>query len=1334
MGAGTTKGSEAPHLHGRFRIESELARGGMATVFAAFDTAHARSVALKRLEPHAPQRVATLFEREFYVLSSLRHPRIVEVYEFGIDAIGPFYTMELLAGADLRDLAPLPPTAACRYVRDVASSLALLHARRLLHRDVSPRNVRTLPDGGCKLIDFGALTSFGSNDEVVGTPPAIAPEVLAGEPLDQRTDLFSLGALAYFLLTGRHAYPARSVRALPDIWTTPLPAPSALAPQVPKPLDELVLALLSLASLGRPGTAAEVIDRLNAIADLAPEQDARVTRAYFVGTQLIEREHEHEHAARCIARARSQHGGALFLRGESGVGKTRLLQDIALKAQLAGLTVLRAAAAEQHGPLLTVRALVQQALRLAPATAGPIFAPCAGALRALWGDALGASEQTADTSAQLTPEQVLETLPGQLVEGLLQFAQQQAVAIVVDDVDSADARSAALLMALARRAHSHALLVATSSSLAQDADKPAVRNLREASLLLQLRALSHEGTLGVVQAAFGDVPHVRRTAQRLYAATRGNPEHVMQLLQRWVEDGLIRYVDGAFSLPLELPEPALLAADRVAHETLTRCSSEALLVAHLLALQDTPTTIPGCVELAAPLLDRRGALAAVEALIGADLLVQSPHGLRFRHELLRTAALESLPAQTRQRLQAHLGEHLLASCDGSYEAVSCAGLHLLRGGQATRGAELIARAARAALAADQSSGTLARASTALEAALATYRDQGRSPLQQLDLLVPLTICSYEMSPAFAARYGSATLSALVAALGLASDRVLADHAALIQLLRAAPVLPEGEPKSEQTPDALTLLGWLLHCVLSLVAVASAAIDHEAEARYIEPLRPFRALGKTHPATFMYEYCVQVIGLSEDHAAQSHRDWSELLERLPAVRFPPNVEARLQHGALYALGLLECQREDEAALQRLEQLNARHTPRTAMMADQLGFLYHAFRGRIDRAEHYRDRVEAYAVQHGSAWQAEIWATCTSCAVYGLTRDLTGIKRAVQQLERLRQAAPSLLQYWERACGTQALLNHEPERARVLYERALSHSGPRERVGWSAVRGALTATLNALGQHARAKQICEETLALSAADLAYPPMVFTLQTELICALIGLEDFAAADSMLAQLIAHHTPYQNPVILGRLHHVGVELARARADIVGCEHHLESLQRLVVPTRNPALVAQYERLRHANAAHYVNTGAADESTERFTAITVTLAETDRKQRALELLAKQAGVDSAHLFERSWNGDPILLRNLGAVAPSHVLLDRVSAMFQHLPDDDEETAFVPSDQPPPLLESHRLLPLTVLHDAKRLLVGAVALPTLVTMGQQPPLNYALLNDLAIQVFQARERR
>ncbi|HMI90733.1 MAG TPA: serine/threonine-protein kinase, partial [Polyangiales bacterium] len=189
----------------RYVVEASLGAGGMAEVFRVRDTADGSVVALKRLNQELVARrpvVAMLFEREYHTLKQLQHPSIVRVHDYGLCELGPYYTMELLGGDDLMQLAPLPWREACAVLRDVASSLAIVHSRRLLHRDVSPRNVRRGPDGRAKLIDFGAMATLGCSGELIGTPPCVPPEAVHGQPLDARADLYALGAVAYWTLTG----------------------------------------------------------------------------------------------------------------------------------------------------------------------------------------------------------------------------------------------------------------------------------------------------------------------------------------------------------------------------------------------------------------------------------------------------------------------------------------------------------------------------------------------------------------------------------------------------------------------------------------------------------------------------------------------------------------------------------------------------------------------------------------------------------------------------------------------------------------------------------------------------------------------------------------------------------------------------------------------------------------------------------------------------------------------------------------------------------------------------------------------------------------------------
>jgi len=189
----------------RYTELDRIGQGGMGVVFRATDKKLGATVALKRLlegrESSTGSSRVELFHQEYRTLALLAHPHVVRVEDFGVDQGVPFYTMELLEGADLYSLAPLAWREACSLVRDTCSALALLHSRRLLHRDLSPRNIKRADNGRAKLIDFGAMSPMGHARQVIGTPPFVAPEVLGGHALDARTDLYSVGATLYFALT-----------------------------------------------------------------------------------------------------------------------------------------------------------------------------------------------------------------------------------------------------------------------------------------------------------------------------------------------------------------------------------------------------------------------------------------------------------------------------------------------------------------------------------------------------------------------------------------------------------------------------------------------------------------------------------------------------------------------------------------------------------------------------------------------------------------------------------------------------------------------------------------------------------------------------------------------------------------------------------------------------------------------------------------------------------------------------------------------------------------------------------------------------------------------------
>jgi eukaryotic-like serine/threonine-protein kinase len=292
--------SRLPAAIGRYQVLKELGRGMMGVVYLAKDPALERLIALKTIDLafSVPEAERASFEQRFLaearVAGRLQHPGIVVVHDVGRDdAQGILYiALEYLQGRTLAELAaagPLPWPEALRIVAGVARALHHAHARSIVHRDVKPANVMVVASGQPKIMDFGIakvpameLTSSG---QFFGTPLYMSPEQASGDPLDGRSDLFSLGAVTYHLLTGRHAFGADSVvRVLARVAGDQPPPPSHLVPELPPAVDALVARAMKKDPAQRYATGDEMADAVDALlagrptpaVDAAPELDADV--------------------------------------------------------------------------------------------------------------------------------------------------------------------------------------------------------------------------------------------------------------------------------------------------------------------------------------------------------------------------------------------------------------------------------------------------------------------------------------------------------------------------------------------------------------------------------------------------------------------------------------------------------------------------------------------------------------------------------------------------------------------------------------------------------------------------------------------------------------------------------------------------------------------------------------------------------------------------------------------------------------------------------------------------------------------------------------------------
>jgi serine/threonine protein kinase len=277
---------------GPYRVDSTLGAGGMGEVYRAFDTRLGRAVAVKVLSgprAHDPDRLQR-FEQEARVAASLSHENVLALHDVGSQDGVDYAVFELLEGQTLRqrlESGPLPVSKAVDYGVQISQGLSAVHARGIVHRDLKPDNVFVTRTGQVKILDFG-LAKLGSHGRgmleggsdartptepglLVGTCGYMAPEQARGRPADARSDIFSLGAVLYEMLSGRRAFAgATPADTLAALLTEDPPSISAIARAVPRGLERVVRQCLERNPEERFQSARDVAFGLRAVSEIVP--------------------------------------------------------------------------------------------------------------------------------------------------------------------------------------------------------------------------------------------------------------------------------------------------------------------------------------------------------------------------------------------------------------------------------------------------------------------------------------------------------------------------------------------------------------------------------------------------------------------------------------------------------------------------------------------------------------------------------------------------------------------------------------------------------------------------------------------------------------------------------------------------------------------------------------------------------------------------------------------------------------------------------------------------------------------------------------------------------
>jgi hypothetical protein len=1227
---------------GRYRLERPLGQGGAAEVFAAYDELTGRRVALKRLLGEkgsaAHDTLAAHFRHEFLVLSQVAHANVIEAYDFGLEQGVPYYTMELVDGAALSARAPLSIDAVVSLLRGLSEPLSILHSRRWVHRDLSPRNVLLHGERGLKLIDFGATVSMDESHQPVGTPPFMAPEVLHQQQLDATTDVFGLGALAYFALTGRQAFPARSLAELPQLWQQLPRSPRALVPALPATLDELIMAMLSMERGGRPRSMAEVLHRLAGGTRASLPPSVATARAYLDIPRLTGRDAQVLALRRLLQTTNVAGRGAVcVLRGEPGSGRSRLLETAGLEARVSGACVARAGARLTGSePLALVREL---AVTLSLALAGNELAL----------KAAPAWLRTAKPFDEDAAPQEIATAQQELVEWLNACCRRTTLVLLVDDFEVADKASQRSLAQLGMQARGQRLLLCISCG-SDTGDLQTLRILLEHAVSLELVPLSETQVEDWARSVFGDVPNLARLARWTHRVSGGKPAACMELARYLVDNAVVTLAGGSWRLPDQFDELRLPTTMRDAlHARLERLGPEARQFLQLLATEVEPPPVAVAAYVDSFLSSDASGNAGVLQLTAAGVLSAGAHGYSFGDAAARHWASEQLDSERTHALHrelAHWHESRASASDPTPRVYAC--YHAWQAGDFAA-ADRLLDPATLSRASTGGSSRLSRSALGIalfENVLAFRRRVGGSPAAIQAVLQILLAIGQSTRPELGV-HGEACVKLLEHDIGFDLWETLSPE--LSEQERVVQGMKLADARWKNLPEAAR--GWppieALKRLGATIAILNGISSVSYQAGMLAPLqRIIRRVKFISPAlaliSDMLETSLLSIGRGGDVRDQQARLVQVSSQPIPQIDEPIREAIHALYGYFHAMQFAADGSDDALAfLPPIERL-----PLYAAHALQVRRVHALMTGRYREAQRYRRQRELLALTSESGDHQLAMSLLREMGAALICADVLELARCHSAIKRRAQRFPGWQPWAAISAAYLHMLAAEWESALGAVDDCLRDMQPLDHGAWPHLQvcrceallelgrtDEMAATLRRLQEH-----LAELELRLEAA--------FKFGCMEAFALAARGDAAASCALLEQTLdaLRQSPGPKSLHYGKAHEMGCKIALLLKDRAMFTRHFEPMSVLYashagLQARTAYLLRTARALfesRAADAFDHETDDAVDWQT-RIATMLGTQGGQEQAEYLLSLILEEAGANHGQLYRLGEDERPVLL-------------------------------------------------------------------------------------------------
>jgi Nif-specific regulatory protein len=706
----------------RFQLETVLKESPSTAVYRVYDAIDRREVALKVLrEAFTRPEELLQFQAEFSTLASLDHPGIVPVYSYGLlDEQFPYFTMEYFAGQKMSDFFHGRNWEAIYdCIVQIASALHHIHTRGIVHLDLKPSNVLVDDGGRVKIMDFGVAAESRKvfDRRIRGTLHYMAPEILRQDRIDSRADLYSLGMSLYETVTG----------ALPGFGKPPIEVirfhldgeirrPSLINPTIPEKLESIIMKLLERDPRHRYPTAAALLhDAAEAAGVAIPAGELLVGRTEILAAPLVGRQQQLEQIGRSVAEARDGHGGGIIVAGAEGMGKSRIVRDAALRAQLDGARVFTGRCPVNRKSIYAPFFEIFQQL----VTALNPEADAIVEIRRILRSATSAEGDAAALGQKFRLyNRVVQSI--QDFYGFLNAAGDSAspLILIVEDLQWSDPATAELFTFLVGEARHANLLVIGTLTLGREQeggldDGQAVagsweQRARESGIrLVHVGPLAEENVREYVESILGEENLPPELIRWILWESGGGPLAVRRVVDYLVTHGYVRSTPEGWVIRTEEIQSLRIPGGAASIwteklERVSRTDRELLDAAAVVGEQFDISILAECLD-AAP----ESVYATVRALSAEGLLEEVAEGklFSFPQVSLREAVYAQIPP--RKRIELHRRSGLVLErmfLGGATELLGQVAYHFARGNEHVKGIGYSARAgsqASAALAHDQ---------------------------------------------------------------------------------------------------------------------------------------------------------------------------------------------------------------------------------------------------------------------------------------------------------------------------------------------------------------------------------------------------------------------------------------------------------------------------------------------------------------------------------------------------------------------------------------------------------------------------------------------------------